>query len=217
MSLASLDEQAAQQFTRDFELLFNAGDAAGMAAFYAEDAKLLAEGTELIRGRGAIEEFWRHAIDRARAAAAKRGRARRPPRQCLLLVHPARSVGCSTRPMGWIVGGRAQALTPRTAATQDQAGYSRLMGIPAQSVLPPCLLPVQQGRFISVFGLSSAPRHRGTRAIFRTPQHSLLRMLSPAQLRTPSLFVLCSTAQPRGTARTLTRRITSTSPAAAGL
>ena len=63
MPLASLDEQAAQQFTRDFESLFNTGDAAGMAAFYAEDAKLLAEGTELIRGRGAIEEFWRHAID----------------------------------------------------------------------------------------------------------------------------------------------------------
>ena len=72
MPLASLDEQAAQQFTRDFELLFNAGDAAGMAAFYAEDAKLLAEGTGLIRGRGAIEEFWRHAIDRARTAGAVR-------------------------------------------------------------------------------------------------------------------------------------------------
>jgi ketosteroid isomerase-like protein len=43
-----------------------------MAAFYAEDAKLLAEGTGLIRGRGAIEEFWRHAIDRARAAGAVR-------------------------------------------------------------------------------------------------------------------------------------------------
>ena len=63
MPLASLDEQAAQQFTRDFESLVNTGDAAGMAAVYAEDAKLLAEGTELIRGRGAIEEFWRHAID----------------------------------------------------------------------------------------------------------------------------------------------------------
>jgi uncharacterized protein (TIGR02246 family) len=72
MSLASLDQQATQQFTRDFESLFNAGDAAGMAAFYAEDAKLLAEDTELIRGRAAIEEFWRQAIDRARAAGAIR-------------------------------------------------------------------------------------------------------------------------------------------------
>jgi uncharacterized protein (TIGR02246 family) len=72
MSLASLDKQATQQFTRDFESLFNTGDAAGMAAFYAEDARLLAEDTELIRGRGAIEEFWRQAIDRARAAGAIR-------------------------------------------------------------------------------------------------------------------------------------------------
>ena len=72
MSLASLDKQATQQFTRDFESLFHAGDAAGMAAFYAEEAKLLAEDTELIRGRAAIEEFWRQAIDRARAAGATR-------------------------------------------------------------------------------------------------------------------------------------------------
>jgi ketosteroid isomerase-like protein len=43
-----------------------------MAAFYAEDAKLLAENTELIRGRKVIEEFWRQAIGRARAAGAIR-------------------------------------------------------------------------------------------------------------------------------------------------
>lgn len=72
MSLASLDERAVEQFTRDFESLFNNGDAAGMAGFYAEDAKLLAENTELVRGRAAIEQFWRHAIERARAAHAIR-------------------------------------------------------------------------------------------------------------------------------------------------
>lgn len=72
MSLASLDKQAVEQFTRTFESLFNTGDAAGMAAFYAEDAKLLAESTELIRGRAAIKQFWQHAIARARAADAIR-------------------------------------------------------------------------------------------------------------------------------------------------
>jgi uncharacterized protein (TIGR02246 family) len=72
MSLASLDKHVVEQFTHDFESLFNAGDAAGMAAFYTEDAKLLAENTELIRGRAAIEQFWRHAIERARAAHAVR-------------------------------------------------------------------------------------------------------------------------------------------------
>jgi ketosteroid isomerase-like protein len=43
-----------------------------MAACYAQDARLLAENTELIRGRAAIEQFWRHAIGRARAAGAVR-------------------------------------------------------------------------------------------------------------------------------------------------
>ncbi|MFY9934335.1 MAG: hypothetical protein WAK82_40645 [Streptosporangiaceae bacterium] len=33
MSLASLDKQAVEQFTRHFETLFDTGDAAGMAAF----------------------------------------------------------------------------------------------------------------------------------------------------------------------------------------
>jgi uncharacterized protein (TIGR02246 family) len=72
MSLASLDKQAVEQFTRDFESLFYAGDAAGMAAFYAQDAKLLAENTELIQGRAAVEQFWRRAIEQARAARAVR-------------------------------------------------------------------------------------------------------------------------------------------------
>jgi uncharacterized protein (TIGR02246 family) len=72
MSLASLDMRVVAQFTRDFESLFNDGDAAGMAAFYAADAKLLAENAPLIRGRAAIEQFWSHAIERAQAAHAFR-------------------------------------------------------------------------------------------------------------------------------------------------
>jgi uncharacterized protein (TIGR02246 family) len=72
MSLASLGQEEVEQFTRQFEALFNAGDAAGMATFYAEDARLLAEHADLVRGRDAIERFWREAISRARAANAVR-------------------------------------------------------------------------------------------------------------------------------------------------
>jgi uncharacterized protein (TIGR02246 family) len=72
MSLASLGQEEVEQFTRQFEALFNAGDAAGMAAFYAEDARLLAEHADLVRGRDAIERFWREAIGRAQAASAVR-------------------------------------------------------------------------------------------------------------------------------------------------
>jgi uncharacterized protein (TIGR02246 family) len=72
MSLASLEFEEVEQFTRAFEALFNAGDAAGMASYYAEDARLLAEHADLVRGRDAIERFWREAISRARAADAVR-------------------------------------------------------------------------------------------------------------------------------------------------
>jgi uncharacterized protein (TIGR02246 family) len=72
MSLASLDKQTFEQFARHFEALFNDGDAAGMAGCYATDARLLAEGSDLVRGRDAIEVFWQVAIARAQAASAVR-------------------------------------------------------------------------------------------------------------------------------------------------
>ena len=72
MSLATFEHQDVERFTHDFESLFNAGDAAGMAAFYADDARLLAEDTEPVRGREAIEQFWRAACGQARAAHARR-------------------------------------------------------------------------------------------------------------------------------------------------
>jgi ketosteroid isomerase-like protein len=74
MSLASLEHDEVEQFTREFETLFNVGDAAGMAAFYAEDARLLAEHADLVRGRDAIERFWREAISRARRGTDGRWR-----------------------------------------------------------------------------------------------------------------------------------------------
>jgi uncharacterized protein (TIGR02246 family) len=72
MSVASLDKQELERFDRRFESLFNDGDAAGMAACYTEDARLLGANMELIRGRATIETFWRLAIDRATAAGAVR-------------------------------------------------------------------------------------------------------------------------------------------------
>ena len=38
---------------------FNKGDAAALAAMYTEDAYALPPGAEMIRGRSAIEAFWR--------------------------------------------------------------------------------------------------------------------------------------------------------------
>src|SRR5689334_25266901 len=72
MSLTSLEHEEVERFTHRFEALFNAGDAAGMAAFYAEDARLLAEHADLVQGRDAIERFWREAISRGRSASAVR-------------------------------------------------------------------------------------------------------------------------------------------------
>ena len=72
MSLTSREHEEVERFTHRFEALFNAGDAAGMASFYTEDARLLAEHADLIRGRDAIERFWQEAISRARAANAER-------------------------------------------------------------------------------------------------------------------------------------------------
>ena len=72
MSPASLDRREAERFCRRFEALLNVGDAAGMTACYTEDARLLAENTELIMGRPTIERFWRAAIGRARVAGAVR-------------------------------------------------------------------------------------------------------------------------------------------------
>ena len=72
MPLATFAKADVEQFTRDFEALFNAGDATGMAAWYTQDAHLLAEDTDMVRGRAAIEEFWRGASQGARAANARR-------------------------------------------------------------------------------------------------------------------------------------------------
>jgi uncharacterized protein (TIGR02246 family) len=72
VSLATFERQEVEEFTRNFESLFYAGDVATMASFYADDAKLMAEDTEPIQGRKAIERFWQVACDGAKTAKARR-------------------------------------------------------------------------------------------------------------------------------------------------
>ena len=72
MSLAAFDAQQLGRFTRRFEDLFDAGDAASMTSYYTEDAQLMADGIRPIQGHAAIGQFWGTAIARARAAGARR-------------------------------------------------------------------------------------------------------------------------------------------------
>jgi uncharacterized protein (TIGR02246 family) len=72
MSLATLEMREVEEFTRVFESLSNEGDAEGMTSYYAENARLLAEDTEPILGRSAIEQFWRAVCTGAHAAKVKR-------------------------------------------------------------------------------------------------------------------------------------------------
>jgi len=46
-----------------WEERFNAGDAAGVAALYTEDAQLFPPGSDIVEGSADIEAFWQTAID----------------------------------------------------------------------------------------------------------------------------------------------------------
>ena len=48
---------------RAFEQALQRGDAAAAAALYADDATLLAPASEVLRGRPAIERFWRTGVE----------------------------------------------------------------------------------------------------------------------------------------------------------
>jgi ketosteroid isomerase-like protein len=56
--LATLDRQEVDRFGRTFEELVYRGDAATMAAFYVEDAEVMAPDADLVQGRRAIEAFF---------------------------------------------------------------------------------------------------------------------------------------------------------------
>lgn len=51
------------QMNRDFAAALNAKDAKAAAALYTEDAVLIPPGEPIVRGREAIEEYWRGAIE----------------------------------------------------------------------------------------------------------------------------------------------------------
>lgn len=55
-------ETAVRRATAAFADALSRGDAAGAAALYAEDAKLLAPKAELVAGRAEIEAYWRTGI-----------------------------------------------------------------------------------------------------------------------------------------------------------
>jgi uncharacterized protein (TIGR02246 family) len=50
-----------QQLNDKWEDAFNKGDAAAVAAMYAEDAHVLPPGGNMVKGRSAIEAFWKRA------------------------------------------------------------------------------------------------------------------------------------------------------------
>ena len=70
--LMSLDRAMLAQFVREWEQLFDDGEHRRMAAFYTEDALLVATQRETEVGRPAIEEFWRTACAGARSTGLKR-------------------------------------------------------------------------------------------------------------------------------------------------
>lgn len=72
MSLATFDADTLHGFTRAFETLFYAGDAATMTSYYTDDGQIMADGMSPIRGHAPIVEFWRVAAGRANAAGARR-------------------------------------------------------------------------------------------------------------------------------------------------
>ncbi len=55
--------QAIETVTRQFEDAFSRGDAAGLAAIYADDAKLMMPDTPMITGKQAIQEYWQGMVN----------------------------------------------------------------------------------------------------------------------------------------------------------
>ena len=55
------DKATIEKLNDAWSAAFNKGDAAAVAAMYTEDAYVLPPGAELIKGRAAIEGFWRQA------------------------------------------------------------------------------------------------------------------------------------------------------------
>lgn len=57
------DKATIQSLSDKFAQAFNAGDAAGVAALYTEEAVILPPGAEMMKGRTAIQAFWKGAAE----------------------------------------------------------------------------------------------------------------------------------------------------------
>ena len=55
------NKAAIEKFNDVWTAAFNKGDAAAVAALYTEDAYVLPPGSAMVKGRAAIEAFWRQA------------------------------------------------------------------------------------------------------------------------------------------------------------
>lgn len=72
MNLETLDLPSVKHFAAEFDQLFERCDAAAMAAFFTDDAQIMAPDAEPACGREAIEGFWRAVSVAARDAGMKR-------------------------------------------------------------------------------------------------------------------------------------------------
>lgn len=58
-----LAKQGIQNFNESVAAAFRSKDAATMASFWTENARLLPPGEEMLTGRDAVQAFWRRAFD----------------------------------------------------------------------------------------------------------------------------------------------------------
>jgi uncharacterized protein (TIGR02246 family) len=86
--LVTFEADSVSRFARGFEDAFDRRDFAYMARFYANDAWLIGENTDVIKGRPAVEAFWRAASARPEIKGRK------------LAVHKVETAG----DMGYAVG-----------------------------------------------------------------------------------------------------------------
>jgi uncharacterized protein (TIGR02246 family) len=61
MNETTLTQQDVERLNHEFEAAFNGGDMAALASLYAEDARVMPPGGEIVRGRQAIQQFWQAA------------------------------------------------------------------------------------------------------------------------------------------------------------
>ena len=70
--LSAFNEQVVGQFAQEFERLFYAANSAEMAAYYTDDARLMADGIAPIQGRAGIAQFWEMTCRRGAELKMKR-------------------------------------------------------------------------------------------------------------------------------------------------